>query len=270
MGVQDGTIVAGCSWGNDTVAMIQFLHEEGLTDVVCLYSDTGWPGEGWLERVGRMEAWARSLGYQTARTSSEGMEALVHRKKAWPRQGMQFCTEALKIKPTLDWLAANDPDRVGICANGKRAAESTVRSQTVEWIETSLSHGGRRLWQPLHAHSEAERDALIIRAGHAVLPHKSRECRLCVNTGREGLRAATEPDIAWVERVEGDLGHTASGKPRTMFRPARKMGATGIREVVAWAKADRGKYDPNQPDLLDDGTGPSETATGCDAGFCSS
>ena len=48
----------------------------------------------------------------------------------------------------------------------------------------------------------------------------------------------------------------------------RKNGRQGIREVIAWAKADPGRYDPNQLDLLDDGTGPSETDTGCDDGFC--
>jgi len=264
----EGSIVCGVSWGNDSVALVQFLREEGWRDVTCLYNDTGWPGAGWTERVDRMEAWALSLGFKVARTQSEGMEALVHRKKAWPRQGMQFCTEALKIAPTIRWLGENDPDGVAIFANGKRAAESQQRAGTVEWIEGSLAHGGRRLWQPMYAHDTAARDALIINAGAEVLAHKSRECRLCVNTNREGLRVASEADIAWVERVEGDLGHTANGKPRTMFRPARKMGATGIREVVDWAKADPGKYQPDQPDLLDDGTGPSETRTGCDSGFC--
>lgn len=269
-------LIVGASWGNDTVATVQWLHEHGHRDVLCLYNDTGWPlppvgnQEGWDDRVARLAMWAHSLGYQTARTASEGMEALVHDKKGWPRQGMQFCTWRLKMEPTIAWLAAHDPDGLAICVNGKRAAESTVRADTVEWIAESGHHGGRRLWQPLHAHTTPMRDALILRAGHEVLPHKSKECMLCVNTGREGLLAAPEVAIAWVERVEGDLGYTGAGKPRTMFRPARKMGATGIREVVRWAKAGRGKYQRGQLDLLDDGLGPSETKSGCDGGFCSS
>jgi hypothetical protein len=266
-------MVVGCSWGNDTVATVQFLREAAFTNVRCLYNDTGWPSPEWPARVERMEAWAQSLGYTTFRTSSEGMEALVHRKKGWPRQGMQFCTEALKIEPTLAWLAANDPDHQATGVNGKRAPESHVRASTVEWIECSLSWGGRRLWQPLFAHDEAERNALIVRAGHEVLATKSRECMLCVNTNRIGLRAASEGAVAWVERVERDLGSgIKSGKPKTMFRPARKMGATGIREVVAWAKSAPGRYNPLQDDLfsLDDGTGPSATDTGCDEGFCAS
>lgn len=271
------TLMVGASYGNDTIATIKFLHEEGLTDVWAVYNDTGWPmpphgnHEGWNDRVARLEPWVQSLGYRTDRTVSEGMEALVKRKKGWPRQGMQFCTEALKIGPTIAWLAEHDPDGEFICVNGKRAAESEVRSDTVEFIEESSAHGGRRLWQPLHAHTEAQRNALIERAGFEVLPYKSKECMLCVNTGREGLRVAPEIAVAFVERIERELGvGVKSGKPKTMFRPARKMGATGIREVVAWAKADPGKYQPNQPDLLDDGTGPSETDTGCDGGYCAS
>lgn len=278
--LHDGSLVCCVSWGNDSIALVQFLHEEGLTDVACLYNDTGWsmPAHGnyeaWSDRVERMEAWAQSLGYRFARTASEGMEALVHRKKGWPRQGMQFCTEALKLGPTLDWLALNDPDKLAICVNGKRRAESQERAATVEWIEESGAHGGRRLWQPLHDHDAAARDALIQRAGHEVLPFKSKECMLCVNTGRDGLLTAPEVAVAWVERVEGDLGvGVTSGKPKTMFRPARKMGATGIREVIEWAKAPRGKYQRGRRDLfdlLDDGGGPSETDTGCDGGFCAS
>jgi hypothetical protein len=266
--------VAGASWGNDTIATVQFLHERGVIGVLCLYNDTGWPmppngdEEGWLDRVARMERWAHSLGYQTDRTVSIGMEALVHHKKAWPRQGMQFCTEALKLGPTLKWLAERDPEKALICVNGKRAAESQERSDTVEWVEESPLHGGRLVWQPLYAHTAEMRDALILRAGHAVLPHKSRECMLCVNTGRKGLLAAPEVAVAWVERVEHDLGYTSNGKPRTMFRPARKMGATGIREVVDWAKSARGKYNSAQLDLLDDGDGPNASQTGCDGGLC--
>lgn len=262
-----GSVVVGTSWGNDSVALVQWCFESGLTNVTCLYNDTGWswPGHGnheaWADRVDRMEAWARSLGFNTARTSSLGMEALVKspRGSGWPRQGMQFCTWELKIAPTLVWLAENDPLGVALCMNGKRRAESVQRSQTVEWIEDSLAHGGRTLRQPLFDHDYAARDGLIRRAGHDVLPHKSREC-VCVNSAAADLRQWPEVVVANVERIETDLG----GK-KTMFRPAKKMGATGIREVIRWANAGRGKYRP-----LDDGTGPAGPTTGCDGGYCAS
>lgn len=259
------SVVAGCSYGNDSIALIQWLLECDFQEVVCLYNDTGWSWpahddqEAWLDRVSRMEEWVRRIGFRAERTASIGMEALVKssRGSGWPRQGMQFCTDELKIKPTLTWLAENDPRGVALCMNGKRRAESTNRANTPEWIEESPFHGGRCLRQPLFEHSDAQRDALITRAGIAVLAHKSRECA-CVNSGAADLRAWPEAVIGTVERIERELG-----AKKTMFRPAKKMGATGIREVIAWANAGPGKYRS-----LDDGFGPTASETGCDGGFC--
>lgn len=267
-----GSVVVGTSWGNDSIALTQWCREAGMQDVTCLYNDTGWswPAHGnheaWADRVERMEGWAQSLGYKTARTSSIGMKALVlsSRGNGWPRQGMQFCTEVLKIEPTLKWLAENDPLGVAVCMNGKRRAESTIRAATLEWIEDSPSHGGRTLRQPLFGHTDEDCDALVHRAGFEVLPHKSRECA-CVNSNAEDLRSWPEALVLVVEDIETEAGFTGLGKPKTMFRPAGKMGATGIREVIRWSYAGRGKYRP-----LDDGTGPTATATGCDGGFCAS
>lgn len=260
------------------MATAQFLLELGLPaveDVVILYNDTGWAmpavdgREAWMDRVARLELWAQARGFRTDRTVSIGMEQLVYDHRGWPRQGMQFCTEDLKIGPTIDWLDVKDPEGLALCVNGKRKEESLQRTATVEFVGSSPLHGGRALWQPLHAHDRAMRDDLIRRAGEEVLPFKSQECMLCINTGREGLRRAPEVALAWVERVEANAGHTHGGKPRTMFRPARKMGATGIREVREWALAPRGKYRKGEPErTLDDGTGPNGEESGCTRGFC--
>lgn len=266
----DGAIVIGASYGNDSIALIQWCREQGFQNVTSLYNDTGWswPAHGnhesWASRVERMEKWVCSIGYKTARTASIGMEALVlsSRGSGWPRQGMQFCTEVLKIKPTQLWLAEHDPMGAAIFMNGKRRAESTNRAQTVEWIEDSWAHGGRRLRQPLYAHDDAERDALILRAGHEVLPHKSREC-ICVNANATDLQQWPEVVVATVERVEAAAGFTKdTGKPKTMFRPAKKKGATGIREVIRWS------HNGKEFRALDDGTGPDGIETGCAMGFC--
>ena len=36
-----------CSYGNDSIALIQWAHERGLKGVTCLYSDTGWSARWW-------------------------------------------------------------------------------------------------------------------------------------------------------------------------------------------------------------------------------
>lgn len=248
------------SYGNDSSALMQHAWELGLNDVCVLYNDTGWAAPEWQERVMLGQAMADVYGFDFATTKSEGLEALVKRKKAWPRQGMQFCTLHLKIEPTLAWLDKHDPMGLATCCVGVRREESNNRKDFPEYIESSANHGGRAVWAPLARVKEAERDALLARAGLPVLPHRSMECFPCINSNRADLvELAKRPAaVERVARIEGEMGHTAKGKPRTMFRPYRHMGATGIHEMVRWAGSARGEFDP------DDGTGGGS----CDSGFC--
>ena len=119
--------VLRASYGNDSVALIQWAYENQLDDVVVLYNDTGWAASDWMSRVEKMENWAISLGFRTARAESIGLEELVRKKKGWPRQGIQFCTGELKIIPTQKWLDYNDPNKTSVGIVGVRRAESFNR-----------------------------------------------------------------------------------------------------------------------------------------------
>lgn len=247
--------VLASSYGNDSIALIQWAKERGLKNVVVLYNDTGWAATWWLARVVELEAWVTSLGFTAARTSSIGMEALVKRERGWPRSGVQFCTEHLKRKPTQTWLDTNDPGGQAVFLVGVRRAESKERGSWPEYVHASNGHGGRTLWSPLVNFSNEDRDALVRRAGFDPLPHRSKECSPCVNANRKDLAALGEQEIAKVERIEGELGFTHAGKPRVLFRPARKMGATGIRQIIKWANAEPGKF-------------KLEGVEDCDSGLC--
>ena len=39
------------SYGNDSIALIQWAHERGLPSVHVAYSNTGWAADWWLARV---------------------------------------------------------------------------------------------------------------------------------------------------------------------------------------------------------------------------
>lgn len=246
------------SYGNDSIALIQACHESGLRDVHTLYNDTGWASPDWKDRVDAGEALARRYGFTPHRTASIGMEALVYAHKGWPRQGMQFCTEELKIEPTKKWLGEVDPQGMAILYNGKRRAESAKRSDIPLYIAAKDSWFGRLMVSPLYKHTDEQRNALVQAAGFEVLPHRSQECAPCVNASRADLIVLPEPVVANIARIEKNAGFTSKGKPRTMFRPYHFMGATGIREIIRWAKSPRGKF------YLDDGNG----APGCDSGMC--
>lgn len=250
--------VLRASYGNDSAALIWWAKESNLDGVTVLYSDTGWAVEGWMERVALMEEWVRSLGFQAARTSCEGMEALVRRKGMWPQRLMQFCTHELKIKPTIEWLDRHDPEKRAIVLIGVRREESERRRSHPPFMLNSANDGGRCVVAPLVDFTEADRDALLVRAGIRKLSHRSMEC-CCINSGREDIKIFPESNVANIERIEKSLGFSSKGKPRTMFRPNKFMRATDIREIVRWANSPRGKY--RMPEL-------PQAGEPCDVAWC--
>lgn len=263
------------SYGNDSVALIQWAHEQGLTDVAVVFSNTGWAATWWMPRVEKLEAWVRTLGYRTSRTTSIGFRELALAKKAFPTQMYQWCSFILKIEPGQRWLAENDPDLRAVCLVGVRREESQDRASFPAYLLSSNSHGGRVMVAPMADWSEPTRDEFLRRAGVEPLPHRSMECSPCINSNKQDLVALQEDDIVKAEKVEREmhetLGLTSNGKRRTLFRPHRHMGAVGVREVVKWAHSPRGKYvAPNNDDfeMLLDASDLDLGAAGCEAGWC--
>lgn len=243
------------SYGNDSIALIRWMKENGAVNAIVAHSFTGWATDWWPQRVAQGEQLARSYGFHPITiTGPFGFESLCldSSRQAFPRHGMQFCTIHLKGLPFLDWVETHDPEAKTTIAIGKRREESQERANTPEFIPRSEYHGGRTVWHPLYMHNETERNALIKRAGFDVLPHRSMECSPCVNANREDLKALSEKDIQKVERMETQLG-------QFMFRAEKKMNARGIRQVIKWANSPRGKF---KPDL-------APASTGCSAmGLC--
>lgn len=265
------------SYGNDSVALIQWAHEQKLENVVVVYSDTGWAAAWWSDRVATMEVWARGLGFGTARTSSIGFRGLAFEKQAFPSQMYQWCSYRLKIEPGERWLQENDPECRAICLVGVRREESQDRAAFPRFNLNSHSHGGRAMVAPMADWTVEIRDEFIRRAGVEPLPHRSMECSPCINSNRPDLQALQEPDICKAESIEQELtdrfGLTKKGKPRTLFRPYRHMGAVGVREVVRWANSPYGKYQPPEGDVDFEtiiGGDPIDDlgAVGCEAGWC--
>lgn len=223
--------VISSSYGNDSVALIQWAHQQGLADVVVAYCDTGWAAPGWLQRVDQGEALAKACGFDVVRLQSMGMPDLVRHKQGWPGNGQQFCTAFLKGLPFLNWIDEADPERQATVMIGKRRAESRARADTPEYVQGSEYHGGRTVWHPLYRHTDAERDALVERSGMERLAHRSQECSPCVNANRLDLLRLTPGEIERVNDLEAEIG-----KP--MFRPKR-FGSLGIHGVIAWARDGR-------------------------------
>lgn len=231
--------IISASYGNDSMAMLQWAHERDLKGVTVAYCDTGWSAPGWNARVGVGETAAKRMGFEVVRLQSIGMADLVRIKKGFPGNGLQFCTAHLKGLPFLQWLDEADPERNTWVLVGKRRSESPARKDTPEFVHDSEYHGGRTLWHPLYRHSEADRDSLLERGGFEKLPHRSLECNPCVNANRADFLRLTAGEIERVSDLEVEIG-----KP--MFRPKR-FNAMGIHGVIVWAKDGR-----NRPSIEDE------------------
>lgn len=245
------------SYGNDSIALVQWAKDNGLKDVLVAHSDTGWAAEGWADRVVQAEAWVSSLGFTPVRIPSVGMADLVRRKKAWPRGGggkFQFCTHELKEKPALEWMETIDPDKQAICMVGIRREESANRAMFPEWVEASDKHGGRTLHAPLVRLREKERNDLLAKTPFSPLPVRSKECWPCVNANKGELKLLDDRAIIRVKILEDEMGINSKGNARVMFSPARHNEAVGIEAVVNDAKKG-----------VDDLFGG-----GCDGGWCGS
>jgi 3'-phosphoadenosine 5'-phosphosulfate sulfotransferase (PAPS reductase)/FAD synthetase len=235
------------SCGNDSIALLQWIvTNKSHQDNIALYSNTGWSSPEWPGRVAKVSDFCAEHGIRFVSIKSEGMEALVRRKKGWPMPAskMQFCTEELKVRPAREYMLEIDPNLEADCYTGIRREESQNRQHAPEFIEQSERHGGRDLYCPLVEYTEEQRNQMIHDAGFDMLPHSSMECFPCVCSNRSDfIRLAEYPEIIdKIANIEREMGYTRNGKPRTMFRPYRHMGAIGIRKVVAWALAGRGKW----------------------------
>ena len=237
-----------CSCGNDSVAMIQLMHEKGLSqDCQVVYIDTGFSISWWPERVSLVRQLARSYGMTFEHIRGETFGELIRRRKGFPMPGKTWCSYHLKAVPFLAWADIHDPSEEGIILIGKRRDESPARKDTPEYIEDSPRHGGRTVWHPLAFTPVQERDLLVGRAGIPILPFRSQECAPCVNANRKDFLALGELEIERVQKLESTV-------QQNMFRPWHHMGAKGIYEVIRWAKSPRGKYEPSHE--------------GCDSGYC--
>lgn len=241
------------SCGNDSVALMQWAHDRHLKHVLVVYNDTGWHHPEWEKRIDEVDILAGQMDFCFVRTKTIGMEQLCEERQITPAFRRQFCTQQLKIAPSLKIMDEHDPDKEATVLIGVRREESARRATFPEHTEESEGHGGRALWAPLVRYSAEQRDSLIKATGLSILPHRSRECFPCIYQRKAGIAEMSEEDILKVERVEKATGSA-------WFNPNSKLGNDNIRDVVKWAKTNNyRKNNKDQIELID---------VDCDSGYC--
>lgn len=197
------------NFGNDTVALMQWSVTQQLTDLTMVSIDTGWAAPQWSERITQAKQWCMTHDVTWVRlTPKAQFVELMQTQKQFPSRKFQWCANFLKALPFLDWLDQTDidPDAEATILLGRRREHGRSSNALPEMVEENELFGARRVWHPLFAHTQTQRDQLIIEAGFEVLPHRSLECDPCVNSDLNDVLRLGESVIERTTRLEQALG----------------------------------------------------------------
>lgn len=197
------------NYGNNTIALIQWAKENNVNDVTVIHVETGWAAPSWSQRVYLGQQLATAYSFQVITlTAKKNFFELVREQKNFPSKKFQWCTSFLKALPLLAWLDEKDPQCEATILLGSRRFDSRARANLAEFVDASEHYNERRVWYPLYQHVNSMRDALIIRSGLEILPHRSLECEACIHSTPSDLKRLASGTLVRIAELENELGQT--------------------------------------------------------------
>jgi len=277
-------LVASVSGGKDSAALSLWLTEVGL-EHERVFLDTGWESEKTYAYLDELE---EAIGPIIRLKAERTMAELCLHKGMFPSRVRRFCTQELKVKPMIAYIAKRvDEGEDLVNAVGIRHEESAARAKMPEW---EWSDGfDCETWRPLIEWSEE--DVIAIHTRHGLRPNPlylegaSRVgCWPCIFARKAEIRHIADSDperINFIRDLEKQVQAKAAAryaekgetfeslgytKPTWFQAPLRKRDANGktirtgecwpIDRVVGWSRTTRGG---KQLELFE--AGPSEA--GC-------
>jgi 3'-phosphoadenosine 5'-phosphosulfate sulfotransferase (PAPS reductase)/FAD synthetase len=223
-------------------------NEHPLTDEhVAEYSEKVFPitvVSAIISDINRPEPLEKAKEMGLSLDSPLDFPLLARLKGFFPSSQFQFCTESLKLAPQRRWMAANLEDEFERYS-GVRRDESKRRKDTpfrswdkyfdchlncpiVDWTKQMCFDYVRQFKEPINPLYSLGFD----RVG----------CAPCVNSGKSDI-------TAWATRFPEMIDKVDCWEQKTGLRFFRSvfpgMGDGRIREVVEWAKTDRGGWQFN-------------------------
>lgn len=197
------------NYGNQTIAVCQWIYEQKLENVHVVNVDTGWAAEEWQVRVNQGQAFAKKLGFNIITLKSKpDFQGLMQDRQEFPNQKFQWCAGFLKGLPFIDWLDEVDPQCEATIILGKRRADSRANYNLPEYIEESEHYNDRRVWHPLFQHTNNEFNALVRKTGFTLLSHRSLECDPCVNSTAADFARISNATLVKTQRLEQQINKT--------------------------------------------------------------
>lgn len=220
------------NYGDGTIALIQWAHENALDDVTVCTIETGFAStsEIWQQHLQKGQTLALKYGFKV-KTLSAVMtwSELILQRQAFPNPQFSWCAGWLKGVTVLDYLDEIDPSCMATILLPKHT--TSVRGDVLlpEWEEHSPHFGDRRVWHPLYNFNDTAFYDLIHCAGFVPLHHRSLECASCIYSTPTDLSRLTDADQSKVAELEHRL-------QQPLFAASAYDGAEGIAAVVEWAQ----------------------------------
>lgn len=191
------------NFGNDSIALIEWVKQQSLRDVYVVSVDTGWSAKEWDRRVLHADKYLTQHAMTHVRLTSEySFSKLVRERKNFPSIKFHWCASFLKGLPILEWLDQVDPDLNAMVLLAKRREQAPALQNLQAFELESHSYGGRKVGYPLYQHTLAQRNQLIEEAGFDLLVTRSLECDPCIYNQRSDFQRLDNERIQQVAALE--------------------------------------------------------------------
>lgn len=218
------------NYGNDTIALIEWVKQQQLAPVFILSVETGFTDERWRQHREHAAQYAHAAGLTPIHLQPKLQFAeLMTDRGSFPTPKFLWCAGILKGLPILEWLDAADPSCKATLMLGTRRSSARHLSTLHEFTDHSEEYGDRKVWHPLYCHDDTMRDALLQTAGFLPLPHRSLECQPCVNSTLAEWQQLTPETIAATAALENSL------QTHLFVSPATDT-SIAITDLAKWAK----------------------------------
>ena len=255
-------VVLSLSGGKDSTACGLLLQAAGIP-FTPVHMDTGWEHEDTEHHLRtHLTKLFGSIVILKSKKYPGGFRDLVQQKGMFPNRLARFCTQELKVKPFLAYLAALEDEPVNVI--GIRAEESRSRAKMPEWSEHDKGFDCP-VWRPIiawtyedviraHQDSGVKPNSLYLKRGVSRVG-----CWPCIFADKIEMRAVAmhSPErIDEIEALEARLNSAAAARMgvdevpikqrRSMFHRRSNMVNRGeskawpIREAIEWSKTKRG------------------------------
>lgn len=195
----------GLSGGKDSTALWAWaIHESGYDreSIIGIFADTENEYDEVYEQISALCAFGQLYGVKPiVILRSMGFLELCIKKKRFPSARARFCTEELKIKPTLEFVKGLQAQGYEVVSHsGVRKNESFERSLMEEWGESAMLKCKER--RPILDYKIEDVWAMHKKYGLPINPlyltgRKRVGCKLCCMSNKRDVRITvkTRPEV---------------------------------------------------------------------------